>query len=298
MNNEDVVRKIQAGETELIGDLYLENLPYIRKIVNKYSNDNNYEDLLQESYFGIVEAVKRFDPNRDVSFLSFASYHIKAVLLNYLRCNDSNVYLPSYLAERERAYKAFVNEFAVKHGRNPSIHEIQLNTDLSIEQIKEVEKALVISQGSKSIYDKVMNQTADIEGLRIIDSIIDPDNGIDDLIDDIEKRELSETLWTIVKRLPDNESDIIQYRYNNGASLKVCSQVFGLSTERIRQIEKRGLKRLRTAYRKELQPYLNDYIYQQGLKHTGLRAFKGSFESSVERAVIKLDEKLNRLKKN
>lgn len=295
MNNEEIVKRIQSGETELIGDLYLKNLGFIRKCVRHYSNDNNYEDLMQESYFGIVEAAKRWNPEKDVRFLSYASYYIRSVLLHYLRCNDKDVYLPSYLVEREKEYRSFVNDYIAKHGKQPSSYQIKLNTSLSSEQINEVKRALYISEKSVSIYDKVIKQAGDAEDLRLIDSIMDPDNGIDNLMNDIERKELSEKLWNIVDSLPEKESEIIRYRYKKGVSLKVCSKVFGLSSERIRQIEKHGLKRIRTAHKKELQPYIDDYVYQEGLKHTGLQEYRSTFESSVERAVIKLDNKLKQL---
>ena len=294
MKNEEIVAQIQSGNKALIGELYLNNLSYIRKVVKRYSNDDNYDDLMQESYFGIVEAVKNWKPDAGASFLSYAAYYIKAVILNYLQKNDAAIYIPSSMLEKEWMLNAFINDFSKKHGRDPTTREIYLHTDLALSQIDEVKRAIALSYKAKSIYDRVIEQAEDSEDLRIIDTIIDPVNLIDDLIDQDERRDLSEKMWNIIKSLPEDESKIIQYRYKKGKSLRDCGKDLGISGERARQIEQRALRRIRTAHRRELQPFIDDYIYSQGLKDTGLHAFRNSLESSVERAAIKLDAKLKK----
>ena len=294
MNNEEMAIQIQKGNGDLIEQLYLKNLNYIRKIVKRYSNENNYEDLMQESYFGIVEAIKNWNPDVGFKFLTYATSYIKAVIFNYIRKNDCDIYIPSSMQEKEWTYNSFVYAFNLEHGRDPTTEETTSYMGLSVSQLEEVRRAVSISRKSRSIYDRVIEQAEDSEDLRIIDAIMDPDNPIDDFVDEEERKELSHTLWNIVNSLPERESDIIKYRYKKGKSLKEYGIDSGISGERARQIEQRALRRIRTEYRKELQPYIDDYIYSQGLKQTGLNTFRNTFESSVERTVIRVDEKLQR----
>ena len=110
-------------------------------------------------------------------------------------------------------------------------------------------------------------------------------------MDDIEGQELKETLWGIVDGLPGREPEVLRLRYENGKTLQGCSEVMGVTPERVRVVEERGKRRIRETKRSELLPYLRDYILQHGLKGTSLSSYRNhGFNSSVELTVEHLEE--------
>ena len=292
MSNEEIVAEIKSGRTDLIGELYLKNLGLIKSYIRQYSNDDNFDDLLQESYFAIAEAVKHWQPDHGACFMTYALFWIRNVVLRYLRTKDKSVSLPSFMVSREIKYSRFIDQYYKENGRDPTLQEISAATGFSLSQIDDIKTALALTHGCRSVYDSVPDQMDDSEDLQIIDTLIDSASGIDDLLSSIELQELKRKLWSVVRRLPALESQVIKYRYRYSLTLKDCSEIFGVSPERVRQIERSALKRIKEVYRKELQPFLNDYIYQQGLKATDLKTFRYTFESSVERAAIQLDGEL------
>ena len=74
MSNEEIVQEIQNGinVTENMELLYRQNMPLIRRFIKPYSHYENMEDLEQESYFGLFEATKNYDPNKEVKFITYA----------------------------------------------------------------------------------------------------------------------------------------------------------------------------------------------------------------------------------
>lgn len=289
MNNEELVMEIRAGHRDLIGELYLDNYGTIRKFVKRYANADNFEDLCQEAYFGIVEAVENWKPEKHVSFMHYALYWIKYVVIRYLKKNESGISIPYHIYERKNQYKRFVDTYIKRYGKEPSREQIALHTGFSNEQIDDVKRAIQ-AENLASLYQRTVNAANDREELLLIDTLLDPDNQIEELLDRIEADELSAKMWSIVNSLPPVQAQVIKYRFYRGLTLYECGVELGVTTERVRVIEHQALIKMKNVYKKELRPYVDDYVYQQGLKGTGLRSFKNTFESSVERAAIKLDK--------
>lgn len=89
MSNEQLVKNIQQGAdtAENMAQLYRQNLPLIRMICKPYEQYEPLDDLMQESFFGLVDAVKHFESSKNVLFMTYAGYWIRARLAQYCRRN-------------------------------------------------------------------------------------------------------------------------------------------------------------------------------------------------------------------
>mgnify|MGYP004537000591 CR=1 FL=1 len=113
MSNEEIVQEIQNGinVTENMELLYRQNTPLIRKFIKPYSHYENIEDLEQESYFGLFEAAKNYDPNKEAKFITYARFWIVQAVYRYIQCNIPAVRIPSGLNGKINRYKKYVNKY-------------------------------------------------------------------------------------------------------------------------------------------------------------------------------------------
>lgn len=124
MTNEQLALRIKVGEdvADNMLQLYQQNMGIIKDYARKYRSMAEEEDLQQEAYFAICKAVDSYDPDKGVSFLSWAVYWIRQQLLRYCQ-NNGTVRIPVHASERVRKYKAFQNAFRIHVGRYPNERE-------------------------------------------------------------------------------------------------------------------------------------------------------------------------------
>ena len=253
MIKEELVKEIQKGKdvSSNLEKLYENNIGIIQKLASKYANSNNKEDLLQEAFFAIKQAAELWNPDNDIPFIYYAIAFIKGHLIRY-SFNDHNIRIPFKDADERKELRSRYN----------------------------------ITSIERELYKDV-----DGNSVRLIDTIPDPDDPIGSLLHEIESDELSNEIWKLVNDLDERESKILYDVFKQGKTLKECSKELNISSERCRQIQNHALRKMRDKHRKELSSYLIDSIESYAYSGSGLRSFKYSNKSSVEKAVIQLFDK-------
>ena len=288
MTNEDLVFNYQrTGDNSYLAALYQNNIAFIEKIAYQYDSMDMFDDLCQEGYFGIEQAAKRYNPDKGASFLTYAYEWIRAFMSRYVRYNRGFARIPNFMYERIRNYKRTIDSYRKKYGKDPDSEYLIQKLHITDDQMDEIRNAIALLSSDMSLEQPITE-----DGLTVADVLQGDTNQIDDLMDDIERDELKTVLWGIVDKLHGKEPDVLHLRYEQGKTLNECGKELGISGERVRQYEVSGMRRIRKTKRRELQPYIEDIIFSQGLKGTGLKSFKNSgFESAVERAVIRIEER-------
>ena len=288
MTNEELVLAIRANEnvTENIETLYFQNLPIIRKIANKFSGIEDPEDLVQESYFGLIRAVELWDPEKDVLFLSYATYWIRQHILRYIHNHSTTIRVPIHQRELMRAYSKMINSYRVRFARDPEEIEVCYALNLSRDQYQQLLKDLqTVSTCSTSA-------PIGEDGETVLEDLIPAEGDpIGDALERISKEEEAAALWSEVDRLPEREAEVIRSRFRDDLTLKQCGEALGVSSEMVRHLQEKALRKLRKpSVQRRLSPYLTDSgAYTMGLSFTS----RGSFErygSSQERAVMRLEQ--------
>ena len=125
VDNETVVARIQNDYS--VTDmrlLYERNLPLIKKLLKPYVAYEPIEDLLQEAFFGLWTAVRRYESSKEVQFMTYAQYWILAAVRKYLELCGSTVRLPSHIRQGLTRCSRAADQIRREYGREPCLAEI------------------------------------------------------------------------------------------------------------------------------------------------------------------------------
>ena len=296
MTNEELVLAIRAGHdvTENMEQLYNQNRGMIFKLTEKYKGVEDLQDLRQEAYFGLVRAVELWDPDRDAQFLTFAIICIKTVLYQYITECGALIRIPAGQKTLLYRYDKYMNAFRAELGRDATDDELQTLLGISKAQFEQLKKDRLTLR-IRSTSEVIGGENDDVT---LEDILPAEGDQYEDVIDKVQQEQLSRALWGAVDQLPEREAEVIRSRYQGNRTLKQCGDHLGISPERAKQLQDRGLRALRSPkMTKRLLPYLTDgYIHEAGYR-TGISSFK-RYGSVEERIVMSLERHSGPIWKN
>lgn len=282
--NEQLVKEIQAGSSAVnnLEQLYQNNLGFIRKIAVKYAAYAEIEDLMQEAYFGLYEAVQRFESGHDVLFMTYAAHWIEqSIRRHVMRCCHL-VRVSEYTAGQVLKYKKYVEAYQQYYGELPSRDEIRAYLYIDEESLKCIEKAALMRQ-IKSLDEPLK----DSDDMSLADTVTSGNCFEDDIVNKECHRQLKKELWTMVDRLDDKQPKIIKYRYKDNMTLKDIAETCGITLERVRQQEYKAFRVLRMPQNaNRLRPYLTDTQESAAFHGSSIQSFNRTWTSATERAAL------------
>ncbi len=198
-------------------------------------------DLIQEGIFGIIRALEKFDVDRNFKFSTYATHWIQVTMSRYVANNDRLIRVPVHQYDFVRKVLKKESDLTCQLGRKPEINEIADALDVSV---KKVEQAKIDSYAITSL-NQYVGEGEDELG----DFIADANSEYEEtVIDDICSEEFRNILLN--SDLSEREIEILYMRYGfydgKRYTLEQVGSVFGLTRERIRQIEAKALMKLRT----------------------------------------------------
>lgn len=239
----ETIKQIKEGNTELFEIWLKDNKKLIYSCVKKYVNQNNeIEDLFQEGTIAVLKAIKTFDISRNCKFSTYALWIIRQAVIRYVENNGRTIRIPVHMLYFIEKVKTTKKELEGKYGIKPTVEDIayELNTSP-----KKIIQALESDKDLISLESKI-SKDEDREFSNFIPSKTYTD---DEAIENIKKEEVYNFVNN--SRLSKREKEIIFLRYGlidgGKRTLQEVGKIFGLTRERIRQIEKKSLKRLRMA---------------------------------------------------
>lgn len=229
------------------------NLRFVVNVAKKYQNQGlPLIDLINEGNIGLMTALEKFDPDKGYHFISYAVWWIRQAILKAICEKSRTIRLPlnraNELLQIQKAQRQLMNET----GMEPTMEEIGELTQMDPSHVADL---LAISKEMVSLDAPVFG---DAQNSSIGDFIEDSYQGPEDmLMENSLKTDINEVLET----LSDKEREILELRFGlNGASpmsLKEIGELYNLTKERIRQIEKKAIERLKHPSRSKL---LESYI--------------------------------------
>lgn len=286
MTNEQLVSKIQAGidVAENMLQLWQQNQGLIGKIASRYSWYEDIEDLKQQGYIGLCDAVKGYRVEEGAKFASYAAFWIRQNIQRYIEECSGVVRIPVGMQGEILRVRRFCSAFERETGREPSSQEVCMSLGCSRERLEQLRKAALLKRLSSLDAPVYGSEDEEITVADTVESTLEPET---EIMDKVDSELLRNIIWPMVDELPEKCVKVVRMRYRYGMTLKETGRNVGVSIEAARQWESKALRELRKPSRaKKLRPFLEDMQETAAYQGCGVGVFNRTWESSTERAAL------------
>jgi len=247
-------RRIQQGDQEALKRLVECNLRFVVAYAKRYRGLGlSYLDLIHEGTLGLMEAAKRFDPERNVKFISYAVWWVRQAIFHALSEHARVFRLPQKLSGQVSKVETARARLARELERPPTTEELAQKTDLTTEQVE----SLLLAAGDDVSLSAAVGEDGNMELGDTLEQESIPSVELELIKSSFEQR-----IQAMVDDLEDKEREVIRMRFGldgeEPRTLQEIGEALGLSRERIRQIESKAKEKLRRSREAQgLRGYLN-----------------------------------------
>lgn len=236
----ELIIKIKQGDETARKKIIESNLRFVVYLAKKYINRGiPFLDLVQEGNIGLMKAIDKFDPSKGLKLSTYSSFWIKEQINRLILNTSRNIRIPIHKQENYGKYIRLNNKLSNELGRNPTFEELAYEMGCSVEEVKE--------------YNNIIKDTVSLNTLVGEDNDTELENFIayeDESINNFVNKEFLKKIINFSKsKLSLREVYILELRYGlyDGTcwSLNKVATEFGITFQRVKQIEGKALKKLR-----------------------------------------------------
>lgn len=287
MTDERLVEQVRAGveQEESMEALYWRCRPMIAGIARRFCRPSETEDLIQEGFIGLCQAVERYRPEEGIPFRSYAPYWIRRAMGRYLEKGGSLIRIPAARAGLMNRYRRLADGWESSKGTPLPDEEAAAALGISAASLKSLRRDMALEEVES--LDAVLGDGREttLEGL--LKGSEGPEH---DVVERMTGEELKRILWACVDELENKTGRAIRYRYQRGMDSRAAGELLGEEPLQVRRLVRKGLEELRRPEKAaRLRPYLDD-TYNRGLRGTGVTAFRRTWTSATERTALERSE--------
>ena len=240
--------KALAGDRDAVNTLIECNLLLVVSIAKKYYGCGlPLLDLIQEGNLGLIKAAEKYDGSKGFRFSTYATYWIRQAISRALGDQSRTIRIPANMVELLSKVKKATAELTQKLGRTPSDKEIAKHLDIEVDKVQAV---MDIAQATTSLDTPV-----DDEGETNMGDLI-ADHSAENPVANMIKEANKQIVVSILDTLGSREAEILKMRFGidteKAMTLEEVGDHYGLSKERIRQIENKAIRKLRNPVRAKM----------------------------------------------
>lgn len=236
-----LAHRIAEGDQFAKNELVEANLRLVVSLARHYQGCGlSYQDLIQEGNIGLIKAAEKFDVSKGFRFSTYASWWIKQALSRAIADQSRTIRIPVHMTENINKFKKTERELLSKLNREPKVKEIADAMGISEKQAKEIQSYIV---EPTSLDIQVGDDDDTTIGSFIEDThFVNPESAY-------IKESNGDVVNAVLDTLSDREANILRLRFGIGGkkamTLEEVGKEYGLTRERIRQIEAKALRKLR-----------------------------------------------------
>jgi RNA polymerase primary sigma factor len=245
--------RIHQGDKEALEKLVQANLRFVVSYVKKYQGMGlSLLDLINEGNLGLIEAAKRFDPHRNVKFISYAVWWIRQAIIHALTQSSRIYHIPQKLSDQILQKKRKTAQLKAELGKDPSREEVAKSMGISVEDVEDLE---MLEEREVSLSDRFNEDDMEME-----EKISDEFNPSVEY--QIIKNSIEHELREMLGELDEKEALVLKLRFglddDQPQTLQEIGDRLHLTRERIRQIEQKAMRKLSRSHKlQQLRGYLN-----------------------------------------
>jgi RNA polymerase sigma factor for flagellar operon FliA len=195
-------------------------------------------DLVSYGLLGLIGAIERYDPDRDIKFETYAIARIRGSIIDELRALD---WVPRSVRSRAREIERAIAALEARLGRAPTDEEIASRVGITVEELEE--SLTDIARSSIAALDELWSVSGEGDQVSLLDTLEDPDSVRP--ADALDETELREILGDAISRLPEREKLVITLYYYEELTLREIGEVLGVTESRISQLHTKAILRLK-----------------------------------------------------
>ena len=196
-------------------------------------------DLVSYGLLGLIGAIERYDPGRDIKFETYAIARIKGAIIDELRALD---WVPRSVRSRAREIERAIAELEAKLGVAPTDEQIAEKIGITVEELEE--SLTDIARSSIAALDELWTVSGQGDQIALIDTIEDAD--APDPQSSLSQTEMKEAIADAIARLPEREKLVITLYYYEELTLREIGEVLGVTESRISQLHTKAVLRLKS----------------------------------------------------
>jgi len=238
---QELAKKIDQGDQEARAGMIEANLRLVVAIGKKYINRGlPFSDIIEEGNLGLIRAVEKFQYQRGFKFSTYASWWIKQSIERAIVNQTRTIRLPVHIAEIVNSYMRATRQLTQKLGRDPSIDEVAKKMKVTVDKVRSISQVV---RETYSLDMLIGDQEEDT-----LKDVLQDVNAVSpaSVSDDIRRREHIDE-W--LKQLSVSEKKVVEMRFGlidgDPMTLDSIGKEFGITRERVRQIETQALSKLR-----------------------------------------------------